>query len=320
MIKASSVCLRPVTSRIAAVISVPRARRSGEADLGGELAAVLAAAVELEALAHQARAGSAHVPAAVLGVDRAEALGDEHFHRFAEELFAGVTEEALGLGVDEHDEAVGADDDLGVGRGLDQILEVGVGGAALAEVLDLAHVPRVEDHDLRAIGGGADRAHRDVDRDRRGPGPLHRVREGRGSRVDRLVHAAPDLVVQRRRGDERRDRLAHRRGAVVTEEALGGAVPREDLARRRDRDEGVARVVDQRRGERARRRLRGAAHATSPRRAGCEFTLDIILHPTRSDDTTRGTIAVNTPTGVSTDIESLVTNTLFQRPDTGDRM
>lgn len=69
-------------------------RRDGaEADLGGELRAVLAQGEELEAGAHGARARRGEVGGAVPRVAVAVARGDEDFDRLALQVLAGVAEE-----------------------------------------------------------------------------------------------------------------------------------------------------------------------------------------------------------------------------------
>ncbi len=94
--------------------------QGAQADLHGELGAVPAQAEELQAGAHEAHLGVGEVAGAVTRVPAAEARGDEHLHRLPEQLAAAVAEEALGLGVDEHDAPLAVDDHHRVGGRLEQ--------------------------------------------------------------------------------------------------------------------------------------------------------------------------------------------------------
>src|SRR5262249_11100626 len=76
-----------------------------KADRDGELGAVLAPAVELEARAHAAHARLGEEAGPMARVERPEALGDEDLHLAPDHLAAGVAEELLGLRIDEEDGA-----------------------------------------------------------------------------------------------------------------------------------------------------------------------------------------------------------------------
>ena len=48
----------------------------------------------------------------------AKPLGDQHLNEPADEFFPRISEQRLGLGVDEHDVPIPVHDDNGIGRGL----------------------------------------------------------------------------------------------------------------------------------------------------------------------------------------------------------
>ena len=78
--------------------------------------------------------GSAKKSQAVRRVGRAEALGDEKLDRALEELVPAVSEEALGLGIDEHDPSTVVDHDHGVRCRFDREPEALLGPFAAREV------------------------------------------------------------------------------------------------------------------------------------------------------------------------------------------
>ena len=104
---------------------VPSLER-GEADLGRELAAVLAAAGEVQAHAHRARPRVHDVAGAVPLVGSAHALGEEDLDGLVQQLVPPVPEDLLGLRVDEHDAPLVVDPDDGVGSVLEQVAEPAV--------------------------------------------------------------------------------------------------------------------------------------------------------------------------------------------------
>ena len=66
-----------------------------------------------------------------------EALRHHRLGRVTDQVAARVAEQTLGLGVDEHDPVVPADDDDRVGHGLDETSEGRLRGTGLAQVLDV---------------------------------------------------------------------------------------------------------------------------------------------------------------------------------------
>ena len=95
-------------------------RQRRQADVDRKLVARLAQPVELEPGAHRPGAGVGAVVVAVGGVGRPEALGEEALRRLPEQLVAGEAEHPLGLGVDEGDPALAADDHDGIGGSLEE--------------------------------------------------------------------------------------------------------------------------------------------------------------------------------------------------------
>ena len=95
-------------------------RQRRQADVDRKLVARLAQPVKLEPGAHRPGAGVGAVVVAVGGVGRPEALGEEALHRLPEQLVAGEAEHPLGLGVDEGDPALAADDHDGIGGSLEE--------------------------------------------------------------------------------------------------------------------------------------------------------------------------------------------------------
>ncbi len=105
-----------------------------QADLDRELAAVAAQAVQLQARAHGAGPAVDDVAVPEVGVVPAEPFRDEHLDRSSQQVLPGVSEEGLGLRVDELDRARLVDDHHRVGRRLQQRPETLLGGPALAHV------------------------------------------------------------------------------------------------------------------------------------------------------------------------------------------
>ena len=89
-------------------------------DLRRELGAIAAAPGEFHPGTHRAGPRIGDVPGAALRVARPDGVGDEQLDRLADEFAAGVAEQPLGLGVDEHDLAAGVDPDDRVRRSLQQ--------------------------------------------------------------------------------------------------------------------------------------------------------------------------------------------------------
>jgi hypothetical protein len=99
-----------------AVVGVDRRQR----DLRAERAAVTAAGGQFHRGAHRPRAGVGHVPGPVTPVRLPRGLGYQRFHRLAHEFFAPVPEQALGLGVHQHDPPVAVHAHHRVRRPLEQ--------------------------------------------------------------------------------------------------------------------------------------------------------------------------------------------------------
>ena len=114
----------------------PELRR--EADLDGQLAAVLAAPVEAQPRAHRPRRGLREEAAQVRAVTGAEPLRDQELERPADQLVARVAEQRLGLHVDQLDVRVLADDDDRVRRRVDQrgVVALLLGVHEIGDVLD----------------------------------------------------------------------------------------------------------------------------------------------------------------------------------------
>jgi hypothetical protein len=216
-----------------------------EADLGRELAAVLAAAEELEPSRHRPRLRLAEVPGPAPRVHGAELLRHQDLDRLAQQLVAPVAEQLLGLMVDEVDDAVGVDDDHRVRGRFEEAAKPGLQRALLAQPLELGDVLLVGHHEARvALRPGHD-AHRHVDVDERAvlaaahgfehdAAPAQRLVE-HGARLGDAVGGDDELVEQA--VDDFRWRVA--------EDRLGPAVPEEHLSLRRQRDQRVRRFLDQ---------------------------------------------------------------------------
>jgi hypothetical protein len=82
------------------------------------------------------------VTGAVTHVLCPQALGHQQLDALADELLARIAEHALGLGIDQRNAALRADDHHGIRRSLQQAAETLLGTLALA--------------DVAADGGGAD--------------------------------------------------------------------------------------------------------------------------------------------------------------------
>ena len=105
-----------------------------EADLDREFAAVLAPPGQFQPGAHFAHLGVGEVAGAVAQVLAAQALGHQQLHRLADHLLAQVAEQALGLLVDQRDQALLVDDHHRVGRGFQQVLDLLLGLLARGDV------------------------------------------------------------------------------------------------------------------------------------------------------------------------------------------
>ncbi len=95
----------------------------GEGDLGGELGAVAAQAVEVQAGTHRPRPRVGEVGTSVSGVLLPEALRQQHLDPPADELLSRVAEQALGLLVHQCDLTGSVDAHDRVRRELEELLE-----------------------------------------------------------------------------------------------------------------------------------------------------------------------------------------------------
>ena len=95
-----------------------------EPDLDRDLGAVPVQAEQVAARAHRARARHAVKAGAQRAVSRAEALRDEVLDRHAEQLRAGIPEQALALRVHERDGAATVDHEHRVRRRVDHEAQV----------------------------------------------------------------------------------------------------------------------------------------------------------------------------------------------------
>ena len=107
-----------------------------EADLDGELGAVLAEGEQCDPGSHGPDAGGGEVAGPVPGVLAAKPLGDQHLDGLPEKFGPVVPEDPLGLGVDELDPAIRPDDDHGVRGRLQQRPEPLLDPAALGHLPD----------------------------------------------------------------------------------------------------------------------------------------------------------------------------------------
>ena len=127
-----------------------------EADLDGELRAVLAQAPQLD------RCSGRPAPGDSEGMGLAEALRHERVHVPADDLVAGAAEEPLRLSVDELDRSLVVRDHHRVRCGLDQLAELLLGPPLLGDVLHGAEDPQrlaaVVGRDLAAAVQDADDA------------------------------------------------------------------------------------------------------------------------------------------------------------------
>jgi len=191
--------------------------------------------VQVEPGTHRAGVRIFAVAPAVPDVSVAEAIRDEQLDRLAQKLVARVSEQALGLGVHEHDLAAGVCDDHRVRRRLEQPPEAILGATAVG---DVAHGA---DHELPPLG--RQRAQRDLDRELRAvraePAQVevgsHRACVG----VRPVAVAMPRVAPAQALGHERLDRLADEVGAGVSEEQLGLRVDEDYAAALVDDDHAV---------------------------------------------------------------------------------
>jgi hypothetical protein len=101
-----------------------RRLHGAEADLHGELGAVLAQAVEIEVDTHRPRAGVLDIAGPVMDVGIVESRGDEDLDLAADELVPRVAEEALRLLIQLGDPAACVDEEDRVRRRLEQGVEM----------------------------------------------------------------------------------------------------------------------------------------------------------------------------------------------------
>lgn len=165
-----------------------RGLQRAEADLHGELAAVLAQPVQVQVRAHGANAAVVDVAVPVGGVVPVETLRDQHLHLTAEEFLSSVAEQGLRLGVDQLDGAAVVHDDDGVRCGLQQGTETCFRRLTFA---DVAHGGGDEES-----VGRLQRADADLDREL-GPVPAQSVQfEVRAHGADLLVVGVAQAVAR----------------------------------------------------------------------------------------------------------------------------
>ena len=214
-----------------AVVGLERA----EADVGRELAAVLAPARELRPRTHLARRRMLEVPLAMVRMDRTRRVRHEQLDQLTGELVTGVAEEPFGLRVHEHDVPVGADTHHRVRRRFEQRAELRVGLTALGRVANYrCH--------QRAARGRDDRQ-RDLGREL---GAVTTAAPELHSRPHRaLVWFAPEtrpvrsMHTARVFGHEQLDGLTEQLVTVVAEQPLGPSVGKDDAPAVVDGDERV---------------------------------------------------------------------------------
>src|SRR5260370_1239258 len=103
----------------------------------------------------------------------AKPLRNQHLDRVAEQLVASVTEEFLGLRVDQRDAEVATEDQLRVRRGFEQVVYLVLGPLTLGDIADRAG-------DERALLG-FERAQADLDGKRSEERRVGEERRSRGS-------------------------------------------------------------------------------------------------------------------------------------------
>ncbi len=233
----ASTFLRSLMSRMAAVAKIPSSVASGERLISA-------------------------------GMVGAEALGHQVLDRPAEQVVAAGAEEALRLGVEQHDAAVAVDHDHGVGRGFEQAAELGVEHPRLPQVHEAGGVAEIGDDGGGGGGGGGGAGGSGAGgiggvrrRRRRWRGWLEGA-QGDGHE-DGLAVAAEALRLEVRRADgegfaqlaaglvaarggdgEVEEGAVQGLGGRMAGEDLGAAVPGQDLAGRRQRDEGPEELVE----------------------------------------------------------------------------
>ena len=111
-----------------------------ETDLDREFGAVLAAAEEIAPGSHAARLRLTRKTVAMKDVLRPQTFRNEEIDRSADQFVAAITEQALDLGVDQHDLADTVDNDHAARTGLDSEPEFFLGKLLRCHVTrDLKH-------------------------------------------------------------------------------------------------------------------------------------------------------------------------------------
>ncbi len=207
-----------------------------QADLHGELAPVLAEAVEFETGSHGPNFRIGEEAVAVSGVAIPESRGDEDFDELAHELRPGVTEELLRLGIDQDDLPFPVDDHDGVGRGLQKPFEFGLGFLSLRDVPDGRR-------DERHAFLGLHRRQADFGRELR---PILAAAAQIDAHAHRTALGIAEVTAPVRRmspaealGDQDFNRLAQEVFALVAEQLFRLAVDQHDLSVLADDDHGV---------------------------------------------------------------------------------
>ena len=111
-----------------------------QADLGGELAAILAPPGQPTQRLHRPGHRIGHIPRPLCWVAPLCPFGHQQLHRLAKQFLAGVAEQPLGLVVDQHDPPAGVHHDDRVGRAVDQLPDrrLGNGHGRAPQSLDAA--------------------------------------------------------------------------------------------------------------------------------------------------------------------------------------
>ncbi len=211
-------------------------------DLRRKLAPVPTAAGQVQPGSHRARGRVGEVPAPVAGVKILDRVGNEDLDALAEKVRPLISEEPLGLAVDEDDPAVGVDTDHSIGRRLQEAAELGLGPAAVAAV---AYGGGHEPPFLRLQGTQADfRRKLSSVSPRRGelPAGAHRP-EDRLVEISIVEHGVPDPGRGR---NEDFYRPSDDCRPPVAEQRLGLQVEKPDLAGGVDHDHRVGHRVQDR--------------------------------------------------------------------------
>ncbi len=191
-----------------------------ETDFHGKFRAILSQAVQLQPRAHGARTRFGEKARAVAGMFAAKTLGHQHLDFLANEFFAGVTEELLGLRIHQDDLPPAIDNDDGVRRGLQQSPKLLFGFFAFGNVANGAHRQRA----LLGLQRAETDFHREFDAILAPAVKLQPRAHRASARLGKIVRAMSHVAAAIALWQQHFDGLAAQFDAVVTEESFGLAV------------------------------------------------------------------------------------------------